>query len=1367
MRMLISGSFIIALYATLVSNHAQGSPLTFTYQGRIVKTDNTPLEYSSVSFEFRITNPSGSCVLYREQKNGIDMTNSKGIFDTPIGAGTKLFPTNPSVSLQDVFENTGTLDCEGGATYSPVNTDGRLLRVQFHDGSGWKSISPDNVIRSVPFSSYASKAASSSTLGTKTENDFLLKSSIPLCSTGDVLTSSSAGILTCTPDTGGSSGTVSGDLSGALPNPTVSRLQNIALSFSSLSTGEFLKYNGTQWINSSINQSDISGLSTTLSGYVSQSQLPSNCSTGQTLTFSSPSGTFTCSAISINGSQVSGNIAGNAAGFTGNLAGDVTGTQGTTVVNKIKGVNVSATPPTNGQILKLTGGEWTPATLTSADLPNSLDINGSINLPAASAGATTGWILQGGSPLIHTFRAASTNGQNIFVGPNAGNQTMSYASAATDASANSGVGNSALSSLTSGRNNTALGNKSLTLVTTGSQNTAVGVEVLSATITGGWNTGLGYNALKATTAGSNSAVGAYALAANTSGVDNVAVGATSMSTATTAKNNTAVGAYTLNSSGIGDSNTAVGHAAMQFKTGTNNVAVGRLAGNLTGAITDSTMVGFGAGRAQAGAAGNLLLGYQAGDAITTGSYNIILGYDLDTPTVTTSNFLNIGNLIYATNLGTGSTASTGKVGIGTTAPTETLDVVGNIKATQLCIGADCRSAWPGAGGGGTVTSVGTGTGLSGGPITGSGTISLETIAGLTASTYGTASTIPSITVDTTGRITAISTNSITGLLPAPSTNGHFLRSNGTSWSGQNILFSDIKNSVGGSAFNVGSCAANQTVAWSSLTDSFTCQNIGSLNASVITAGTLDAARLPSSVTDGLWSASGGNVHRSAGNVGIGETSPLYRLSVKSLSQETSATDMAAAFSYMYAWPTSSSATRFIGQFNGVENGNTAAITGELVGQANYVNNLASPTINKITGSWSGVKNQSGGGAVSTATGIQGEVENLSADIVTTAIGLKSSVTKSGSGAITNSYGVYVGDVQGTSRWSVYTSDANAPVYFAGNVGVGTSSPNQSLHVHKGSAISALTQYTNSTTGSATGNGSLVGVDATGNMWLWNQESLPLLFGTNNGERMRITSAGNVGIGTTSPGGKLHVASGSVLLDNNQTLSWGTSAGATRAMLYLRSDDVLRIGNDNPTDGANAISFYTEGSPNAMYITTSGNVGIGTTTPSQKLEVNGAIKTAQSATDCPSGWSCTGYYWDMSIASLYYSGLSQRSDVRLKENIHDLNDTFLERLDRLRPITYTWKDSKHGQGIKFGLIAQETEKVWPEIVSTATDEMKTKSVDYTQLISPLLKQAQETRKFNREVQSMVEALEKSNLEKDKEIADLKQRLERIEEALRKK
>jgi len=165
------------LLLMLSSVEALASPKSLSYQGRILKSDGTPLEYNSVSFLFEITNPAGTCVVYREQKNGVSMVNSKGIFDVPIGTGTKLFPVDPTKSLLSVFDNTQSLDCADGnnqpsGTYSPVSGHIRLLRVQFHDGAGWNTVGTDIEIRSVPYAAYAESAQ---TLGTKTADDFMAK----------------------------------------------------------------------------------------------------------------------------------------------------------------------------------------------------------------------------------------------------------------------------------------------------------------------------------------------------------------------------------------------------------------------------------------------------------------------------------------------------------------------------------------------------------------------------------------------------------------------------------------------------------------------------------------------------------------------------------------------------------------------------------------------------------------------------------------------------------------------------------------------------------------------------------------------------------------------------------------------------------------------------------------------------------------------------------------------------------------------------------------------------------------------------------------------------------------------------------------
>jgi hypothetical protein len=68
----------------------------------------------------------------------------------------------------------------------------------------------------------------------------------------------------------------------------------------------------------------------------------------------------------------------------------------------------------------------------------------------------------------------------------------------------------------------------------------------------------------------------------------------------------------------------------------------------------------------------------------------------------------------------------GNVGVGTIAPTQKLDVNGNVKGTGFCIGASCINSWPSGGGSGTVTNIATGVGLTGGPITTTGTLAVDT-----------------------------------------------------------------------------------------------------------------------------------------------------------------------------------------------------------------------------------------------------------------------------------------------------------------------------------------------------------------------------------------------------------------------------------------------------------------------------------------------------------------------------------------------------------------------------------------------------------------------------------------------------------------
>ena len=73
--------------------------------------------------------------------------------------------------------------------------------------------------------------------------------------------------------------------------------------------------------------------------------------------------------------------------------------------------------------------------------------------------------------------------------------------------------------------------------------------------------------------------------------------------------------------------------------------------------------------------------------------------------------------------------------------------------------------------------------------------------------------------------------------------------------------------------------------------------------------------------------------------------------------------------------------------------------------------------------------------------------------ISNAYGVRSSVTKA-VGTITNAYGVYVDSVQGTNKWSIFTSDASTPSYFAGSVGIGTTTPARLVDITSTSAAPA-------------------------------------------------------------------------------------------------------------------------------------------------------------------------------------------------------------------------------------------------------------------------------------------------------------------------
>ena len=138
-------------------------------------------------------------------------------------------------------------------------------------------------------------------------------------------------------------------------------------------------------------------------------------------------------------------------------------------------------------------------------------------------------------------------------------------------------------------------------------------------------------------------------------------------------------------------------------------------------------------------------------------------------------------------------------------------------------------------------------------------------------------------------------------------------------------------------------------------------------------------------------------------------------------------------------------TEGIGAYNLTQNSSSGVLT---TGYGTYgaLTNAAGGTMTSGTGVY-GIGSNTGAGSITSANGVQGSVVNSGAGTITTAAAGSFSVTNSGGGANTTAYGVYIGTVAGTTKYSLYASDSSANSYFAGKIGIGTSSPSAPIHVY--------------------------------------------------------------------------------------------------------------------------------------------------------------------------------------------------------------------------------------------------------------------------------------------------------------------------------
>jgi hypothetical protein len=255
-----------------------------------------------------------------------------------------------------------------------------------------------------------------------------------------------------------------------------------------------------------------------------------------------------------------------------------------------------------------------------------------------------------------------------------------------------------------------------------------------------------------------------------------------------------------------------------------------------------------------------------------------------------------------------------------------------------------------------------------------------------------------------------------------------------------------------------------------------------------------------------------------------------------------------------------------------------------------------------------------------------------------------------------------------------------------------------------SALSTSTGGNNLLVGSAAGAGLTTGND---NALFGKSSGSNLTTGTEN------TFVGN-GSGFSNSSGShntfigFNAGSGSF-----SNLNYATVIGADA---QVSTSNTIQLGRGNGADQVIAPGPFNFRNNTLMVDPTTGNVGIGLSNPGQKLHVNGIVRALNFTTT---------------------------SDERFKTEIRTISGG-LDLVLKLRGVTFFWKPeflrTANAPNIRnFGFIAQEVEKVLPELVFTAPDG--TKSVAYANIVPALVEATKEQQTRIETQQKQIEALQR--------------------------
>jgi hypothetical protein len=293
----------------------------------------------------------------------------------------------------------------------------------------------------------------------------------------------------------------------------------------------------------------------------------------------------------------------------------------------------------------------------------------------------------------------------------------------------------------------------------------------------------------------------------------------------------------------------------------------------------------------------------------------------------------------------------------------------------------------------------------------------------------------------------------------------------------------------------------------------------------------------------------------------------------------------------------------------------------------------------------------------------------------------------------------------------------------GNVGVGTATPEERLHV--AGKILSSTQFLNAS--SANSNVPCYSFSGDSNTGMYSAGADTLGFVTGSIERMRVNSSGNVGIGLSNPAYPLEVA-GRMRATTSLLVGDSTDTGSSRIISALDStmtngsSKFITLGKANSLNNQGELQYVHVGDNSALnqltlghfgraslYILANGNVGINTTSPSERLHVIGKILASDDITAF--------------------------SDSNYKTNLEPIVGA-MNIIENITGYKYNMIDDAPDSKKHVGVLAQQVESLLPEVVHTSTDGKK--SVAYGNMIALLIQGMKEMKQEIQELKSLINA-----------------------------